>query len=79
MISASKSNLSLNNLKIFRPIVTKNLKNLRKKFCKSPPWNILFPYDNLSFVADNNANAGLAHIMANFCLALKVLHSKLEV
>jgi len=37
MISASKSTLSLNNLKILRPKVTKNLTNLRKKFCELPP------------------------------------------
>ncbi len=37
MISASKSTLSLNNLKFFRPKVTKNLTNFRKKFCESPP------------------------------------------
>ncbi len=37
MISASKSTLSLNNLKILRPKVTKNLRNLHKKFCESPP------------------------------------------
>jgi len=37
MISASKSTLSLNNIKILRPKVTKNLKNLRKKSCESPP------------------------------------------
>ena len=29
--------LSLNNLKILWPKVTKNLMNLRKKFCESPP------------------------------------------
>jgi len=33
MISASKSTLSLNNLKILRPKITQNL----KKFCESPP------------------------------------------
>jgi len=37
MISASKSTLSLNNLKILRPKVTKNLTNLCKKFYESPP------------------------------------------
>jgi len=41
MISASKSTLSLNNLKILRPKVVKNLKNLCKKFCESPPWDSL--------------------------------------
>jgi len=35
MISASKSTLSLNNLKILRPKVTKNLSNLHEKFCES--------------------------------------------
>jgi hypothetical protein len=39
MISASKSTLSLNNLKILRPKVKKNLMNFRKKFCESPPWD----------------------------------------
>jgi len=38
MISASKSTLCLNNLKILRSKVTKNLTNLRKKFCEFPPW-----------------------------------------
>jgi len=37
MISASKSTLSLNNLKILRPRVTNNLMTLLKKFCKFPP------------------------------------------
>jgi len=36
MISASKSTLGRNNLKILRPKVTKNLTNLEKKFCESP-------------------------------------------
>jgi len=37
MISASKSTLSLNNLKILRSKVTKNLTILPKKFCEYPP------------------------------------------
>jgi len=37
MISASKSTLSLNNLRILRTIVAKNLTNFCKKFCESPP------------------------------------------
>ena len=37
MISALKTTFSLNNLKILRPEVTKNIMNLRKKFCESPP------------------------------------------
>jgi len=37
MISASKSTLSLNNLKILRPKDKKNLTNLRKKFCEFSP------------------------------------------
>jgi len=37
MISASKSPLSLNHVKILRLKVTKNLTNLCKKFCESPP------------------------------------------
>jgi len=41
MISASKSTLSLNNLNILMPKVTKNLTNLRKKFCESPPCALL--------------------------------------
>jgi len=40
MISTSKSTLILNNLKILRPKVTKNLINLNKKFCESQPWGI---------------------------------------
>ncbi len=38
---ASKSTLSLINLKILMPKVTKNLTNLRKKFCESPPCALL--------------------------------------
>jgi hypothetical protein len=34
MISASKTTFSHYNLKILRPKVTKNIKNLLKKFCK---------------------------------------------
>ncbi len=37
MIFASKSTLSLSNLKILRPKVTKNLMNLCKMFCEFPP------------------------------------------
>jgi len=37
MISDLKSTLSLNNLKILRPKVTKNLTNWPKKFCEFPP------------------------------------------
>jgi len=37
MISASKTTYTHYNLKILRPKVTKNIKNLRKKFCKFPP------------------------------------------
>jgi len=42
MISASKSTLSLNNLKILRPKVTKNLTNLRKSFVNSHPGGKFF-------------------------------------
>jgi len=38
MIFASKTTFSCYNLKILRPKVTKNLTNLRKKFCEFPPW-----------------------------------------
>jgi len=37
MISASKSTLNLNDLKILRPKVKKNLINLCKKFWEFPP------------------------------------------
>ncbi len=37
MISAWKLTLNQNNLKILRPKVKKNIKNLCKKFCESPP------------------------------------------
>jgi len=40
MISASKSTLSLNNLKIVRPKVMKFFTNLRTKFCEYPPSNV---------------------------------------
>jgi len=38
MKSASESTLSLNDIKILRPKVTKNLTNLHKTFCESPSW-----------------------------------------
>jgi len=38
MIPASKSTLSLNNFKILRPKVKKNLMNLCKKFIEYPRW-----------------------------------------
>jgi len=37
MISASKTTFSHYNLKILRPKVTKNIKNLHKKFCEFRP------------------------------------------
>jgi len=37
MISASKTTFIHYNLKILRPKVTKNIKNLRKKFCEFRP------------------------------------------
>jgi len=37
MISALKTTFSLNNLRILRPKVTKNLTNSLKKFCEFPP------------------------------------------
>jgi hypothetical protein len=37
MISASKTTFSHYNLNILRPKVTKNIKNLRKKFCEFRP------------------------------------------
>ncbi len=37
MISASKTTFSHYNLKILRPKVMKNIKNLRKKFCEFRP------------------------------------------
>jgi len=37
MISASITTYSHYNLKILRPKVTKNIKNLSKKFCEFPP------------------------------------------
>ncbi len=40
MISASKTTYNDYNLKILRPKVKKNIKNLRKKFCEFPPRRI---------------------------------------
>ncbi len=37
MISALKTTLNQNNLKILRTKVRKNLSNLPKKFCEFPP------------------------------------------
>jgi len=37
LISASKTTFSHNNLKVLRPEVTKNITNLRKKFCEFRP------------------------------------------
>ncbi len=64
MISASKTTFSHFNLKILRPKVTKNIMNLRKKFCEFRPcapikfytfWNTVdylydksMPHSNLS-------------------------------
>ncbi len=45
MISASKTTQSHYNLKILRPKVKKNIKNLHKKFCEFPPF---IPYLTLS-------------------------------
>jgi len=42
MISASKSNLNINNFKILRPKIMENLTNLHKKFGESPPWPLSF-------------------------------------
>ncbi len=53
MISASKSTLSLNNLKILRPEVTKSLTNLCKEFCESPPWN---PWSVVMMAAEANTD-----------------------
>jgi len=44
MIFASKSTLSLNNFKILRPNVMKNLTNLRKKFSEFPPSTLRICY-----------------------------------
>ncbi len=38
MIFASKTTFSHYNIKILRPEVTKNIKNVRKKFCEFRPW-----------------------------------------
>jgi len=40
MIFASKSTVSLDNLKILRHKVMKNLTNLLKKFCEFPPGSV---------------------------------------
>jgi len=40
MISSSKTTFSHYNLKILRPEVTKNIKNVRNKFCEFWPWRI---------------------------------------
>ncbi len=47
MIFASKSTLSPNNLKILRPKFAKNLTNMPKQFCESPP-SILSSVINLT-------------------------------
>jgi len=44
IIFASKTTNSCYNLKILRPKVTKNLTNLRKKFCESPPRALIFHF-----------------------------------
>ena len=69
MISASKTTLSHFNLKILRPKVTQNIKNLRKKFCESAPsfFNIFF--DSLFFlliVILRRLHNNLSHIIQNF-------------
>jgi len=52
MISASKTTSSLNNLKILKPNVMKNLTNMLKKFCEFPTcfvsltlWHILVEFN----------------------------------
>jgi hypothetical protein len=50
MISGSKTTFSHCNLKILRPKVTKNIKNLRKKFCEFPPRGRIFSYTGYELV-----------------------------
>jgi len=50
MIFASKSTLSLKNLKILWPKDTKNLKNLPEKFCESPSRGRIFSHAGYELV-----------------------------
>ncbi len=62
MISASKTTYIHYNLKILRPKVTKNIKNLRRKFCEFPPrvllylHKVFFQFLNQSNCKNTNTN-----------------------
>jgi len=49
-MTASISILSLNNIKILRPEITKNLTNLRKKFCESQPRKFKILSDKMKYL-----------------------------
>jgi hypothetical protein len=53
MISASKSTLSIKNLNILSPKVTKNLTNLPKKFCEFDLVTIFIKFPH-NFSLDKN-------------------------
>jgi len=78
MIYASKSTFSLNNLKILRPKVRKNLTNLLKKFCESPPClGHSFPLSLLlKHIRFNlfNLNATFACYKHRKCLMINNIH-----
>ncbi len=50
MISASKATFRLNNIKIFRLKVKKNLTTFCKKFCESPPRGINVSIPSLKYL-----------------------------
>ncbi len=56
MISGSKTTFSLNNLKILRPKVTKNLMNMHKKFCKYPHHDFLKAREQSAVKLDFNGS-----------------------
>ncbi len=78
MISATKSTLSSNNLKILRHKVTKNLTNFCRKFCEPHPVDDLVKLLFLSlrrispFFADN-----LGHFVINYFFLYETKHSNL--
>ena len=64
MTYASKTTFCLNNLKILRPKVTKNIKNLRKKFCE-------YPHSRASSKSKYNLVSLLSHSQHEFLYLTK--------
>ncbi len=61
MISALKTTFIQYNLKILRPKVTKNMKNLHKKFCEFPPRSLKVGTQNIHMKTSNPIFVGTQH------------------